>query len=233
MCAWNSFSMCCPKYPRISTDEFDECFSAAWGEDPGIALRLVFQLGNCMREQDGRKLDRINFLRVLMVVWKVEPEMLLLNAREIVMQGCYKMLLELLRGELHPGSFKVNLNAADRHKIHHKRIQQGHVKVERRKEKEACQVALKYTFADTEENELLELYLPNADLLWESRCLDLCANCTVKKGSGDPKTLGSGCPMRSGTPSTSLFAGASNSCKLLPRRGGLQEGAPWLREWQI
>ena len=153
--------------PGITKDEFAERFAGAWREDPLIALRLVFQLGNC-RRRDGGKLDRVNFLRGLMEVWKVDPETLLLNVREIEIQGCYKTLLDLLQ-EVLWGSFEANLAAAGSHKSHRKHIRQKHVKVERRKEKEARQAALKFAFANAEDKELNELFLPFANSLLGTR----------------------------------------------------------------
>ena len=149
--------------PGITKDEFGKRFAGAWRENPLIALRLVFQLGNC-RRGDGGKLDRVNFLRGLMEVWKVDPETLLLNVREIAAQGCYKTLLDLLQ-EVLWGSFEANLAAAESHKSHRKQIRQKHAKGTRRKEKEARQAALKFAFANAEKKRLNELYIPVANSL--------------------------------------------------------------------
>lgn len=43
--------------------------SASWALDPTTTLRLIFQMGNCRRDGGG-KLDRLNFMRGLLWMWR-------------------------------------------------------------------------------------------------------------------------------------------------------------------
>lgn len=82
--------------PSASRESFDALLASAWAQDPTTALRLVFQLGNC-RKGGGGKLDRRNFIRGLLWMWRNgQRRTVLLNLEEIHRQGCYKDLLTLV-----------------------------------------------------------------------------------------------------------------------------------------
>lgn len=109
--------------PNIATERFQDLVQAAWNEDPLVALRLIFNTGNC-RKKEGGKMDRHNFQRGLVWLYKFQSETLLANVDEVVRHGSYKILLNTLQYALYCDSNGGNLSlegahqAAVRHKKH-------------------------------------------------------------------------------------------------------------------
>jgi len=82
--------------PHISPYHLDLLLGPAWASDPKKTLQIIFNLGNCRKGQGG-KMQHRTFLLALLWLFKKSPETVLLNLEEIVEQGCYKDLLELVK----------------------------------------------------------------------------------------------------------------------------------------
>jgi hypothetical protein len=152
--------------PRVSSDELIHLLETAWTEDAATALRLIFQTGN-VRELDGGKMDRDNFYRCLLWLWKRHPETLLLNLEAIPQHTCLKDLLSLLAFALHDTiaekdtTMTLEASLAGKRRAHeHKiliRTKEG--KRQRRAAKEERRALLKQAFAFSMEQPLDDLLL--------------------------------------------------------------------------
>ena len=138
--------------PSIKAERFEDLLQAAWSEDSAVALRLIFNTGNC-RQKEGGKMDALNFHRGLVWLFNLHPETLLANLDEVVLHGSYKALLDMLQYVMYYEdggvlSLEGSRAAAQRHKDHKMAIRTETVKHQRRLAKDCRQRELKLSFAE-------------------------------------------------------------------------------------
>ena len=86
--------------PGMDAENLRELLEKAWNENPELALRLIFNIGNVR----GGKQDRANYYRALTWLYEEYPLTFFLNLREIPKHSCLKCLLNLLMFLTHPES---------------------------------------------------------------------------------------------------------------------------------
>ena len=82
--------------PHVAPSTVDDLLDAAWNESARDTLKIIFQTGNA-RTKDAGKMDRPNFYVCLKWLWRLHPDVLFLNLREVPKHACLKDLLELLQ----------------------------------------------------------------------------------------------------------------------------------------
>lgn len=96
--------------PGTDVEEVQKMLESAWNENPQLALRIIFNLGNVR----GGKQDRVNYYRALSWLYERYPSTFLLNLKEIPKHSCLKCLLNLLMFFTHPDSDRYGLEGSIR-----------------------------------------------------------------------------------------------------------------------
>jgi hypothetical protein len=96
--------------PGTSVEDLRSMLQAAWNQNPEVALRIIFNIGNVR----GGKQDRVNFYRALSWLFERYPSTFFLNIKEIPKHSCLKCLLNVLMFFTHPESERYSLEGSIR-----------------------------------------------------------------------------------------------------------------------
>jgi hypothetical protein len=68
--------------PGVAQAELFRLLGASWATDPESTLRIIFNTGNCRRDEFG-KCDQRNFEMALLWLWREHPNTLVTNMQQV------------------------------------------------------------------------------------------------------------------------------------------------------